>query len=159
MKTPHGCNHTHEKEPLLQQAIERLKATGQKLTRPRQSLLKAMLEMNGPFSAEDLFLKGRRSRQNPDLVTVYRSLTRFADLGIISRVDLGDNVIRYELNAHDGSHHHHVICTSCRKVEPISICGSEGTLHKQEKDLANKGYSNLTHRLEFFGLCPDCTQP
>lgn len=87
-----------------------------------------------------------------DLVTVYRTLATFTDLKLLQKVDLGDNVQRYELQSTDGSHHHHFVCNECHKVEALDSC----EIRAQEKRLTDLGYGELTHRLEFFGICPDC---
>lgn len=157
MKGCHG--HLNERASALDSAKKRLQIAGHKLTQTRQNLLKSMMDFVGPFSAEDLYSKGRRGSKSKtcDLVTVYRSLNTFAELGILSRVDFGDGVARYEILSPDGSHHHHIVCTVCRKIEPLTGCGN-GSIERQEKSLAEAGYSQLSHRLEFFGVCPDCNR-
>lgn len=127
-----------------------LKTAGLKSTRPRLALLEAMSRFHAPFSTEDLHKSVQKS--GFDLVTVYRSLATFSELSIVHRVDLGDGIVRYELASADGSHHHHFICKSCQKVEPLDSC----EIQAQEKRLRDQGYTGLSHRLEFFGFCPDC---
>jgi Fe2+ or Zn2+ uptake regulation protein len=87
-------------------------------------------------------------------VTVYRSLARFHELGLVSQIDLGDGVTRYEMIDPSGHHHHHFICSQCQKIEPLTLCEVE----TQEHALTAAGYTGLSHRLEFFGICPACSQ-
>jgi Fur family ferric uptake transcriptional regulator len=157
-----GCHgHSHDRDEALTKALERLKASGLKITQPRQSLIKAIVAMNGPFTAEELSKESKKSlkssgasgkKTTPDLVTVYRSLTSFSEIGLLSKVEFGDGVIRYELADEGAHHHHHIVCTVCKKVEPVNFCVIQG----QEQILSQMGYSNLSHRLEFFGTCPSC---
>lgn len=109
-----------------------------------------MVRFETPFSTEELFKSVQKS--GLDLVTVYRSLATFSDLAIVHRVDLGDGIVRYELASPDGSHHHHFVCKNCQKVEPLDFC----EIQAQEKRLKALGYTGISHRLEFFGICPDC---
>jgi Fur family transcriptional regulator, ferric uptake regulator len=166
--------HVHDPTATLDLATQRLKASGLKLTRPRLILLKAMVGFHSPFSTEQLYRatelpktsKSRKkgpqqasdSRAELDLVTVYRSLATFSELGLVSKVDLGDGVVRYELSDPDGSHHHHVICTKCQGIQPLDFIEIEREIVAQEKKLRDLGYSGLSHRLEFFGLCLDCSR-
>lgn len=155
MQKSHAGCHDHHHGPTFEQALERLKEAGLKITRPRQALLKAIAQFNAPFSAEDLFNASKKVLKKPncDLVTVYRSLAAFEDIDLVSRVELGDGVVRYEMASFDGTHHHHIVCTQCRKVEPVKDCAIRG----EEKILSKMGYTRVSHRLEFFGLCPECS--
>jgi Fur family ferric uptake transcriptional regulator len=63
--------------------------------------------------------------------------------------------MRYELaeNQAGDHHHHHLICKVCQRVEPVDACA----VSKLEKNIvAEYGYADVSHRLEFFGVCPQC---
>ena len=145
-----GACHHGDRSQALHGALERLKGAGHKLTKPRVSLLEAIARAHGPFSAEEL------ASTDCDLVTVYRSLSTFAEVGILARIDLGDGILRYELNDPTGHHHHHIVCTRCQKVEPLEICGLELEEERLRERGYLAGYQDVSHRLEFFGICPEC---
>ena len=152
-------DHIHEApEAALNSSLENLKGAGYKITEPRRSLLEAISASPGPFSADDLFKRFGRKKERLDLVTVYRSLATFVEVGILGKVELGDGILRYELRDPRGKHHHHFVCTGCRKVEPLDSC-EHAEIEAQERRLGAKGYAKLSHRLEFFGLCPACASP
>jgi Fur family ferric uptake transcriptional regulator len=110
-----------------------------------------IIKFSCPFSAEDLHNKVKE--RGIDLVTVYRSLSAFTDLKILNTVDFQDGTLRYEyLHSEEDDHHHHVICTNCRKIEPLRFCA----MTRQEKIVEKMGYKDITHKLEFFGLCKKC---
>lgn len=91
---------------------------------------------------------------NCDLATVYRGMHMLQKMRMVQRFDFGDGVARFELVA-DGSdgHHHHLICTECSAIVEIEQCFPEAL----EKEIARKhGYQHVTHKLEFFGVCPAC---
>ena len=56
-----------------------------------------------------------------DRATIYRNLTELTEAGLVSRVELGDHVWRFELKRAGRSHakgedHPHFLCTSCGEV-------------------------------------------
>jgi len=131
--------------------LNRVKGKGCRLTKQRQTLVKQIVELQKPFSAEDLHAKLKEV--SIDLATVYRSLLLFADMGLIQSVDFLDGTLRYEyLPQKNSHHHHHIICTQCKKVEPIEMC----LVQEQEKQIQKMGYSNVSHKLVFFGDCTHC---
>ena len=72
--------------------------------------------------------------------------------GIVRRCDFGDGIYRYEYNIGE-MHHHHIVCRSCHKVEVLDFC----VVDVLERMAKKRGYTRLTHTLELFGLCPDCS--
>lgn len=152
--THQPCRHTHGIG--YDEALQQLKQAGHKLTKARLSLLKTLYRQPSPFTTEEIFLSVKQASKSTkiDLVTVYRSLTTFEEVGLLTRIDLGDGRVRYEATDASGAHHHHFICRACGKIEPLHDC----EIRQQEKALSQSGYSQLSHRLEFFGLCPDCSQ-
>ena len=153
-KSAVACDHDHTVD--VSSVEERLKAAGYKLTKPRQVLIKAIAHQAGPFTTEEIFRASRKSLRGVacDLVTVYRSLAKFEEMGVVARVDLGDGLVRYEVADGSGHHHHHFICRRCRRIEPLKNC----EIRAQEQILKSAGYTDLSHRLEFFGLCPPCSK-
>ena len=159
---PHSCNHATAPE-LLANSLRMMRDAGLKKTTPRTQLLKIMADFEQPFSADDIARNSKskvRHQTAFDLVTIYRNLATFSEIGVLSRVDLGDSVVRYELRDPSGHHHHHIVCTECRKTEPLDLCSTgsaiETPLAIESLRLSKLGYQNLTHRLEFSGLCPTC---
>jgi Fe2+ or Zn2+ uptake regulation protein len=123
-----------------------MKATG-----PRLEILRILLSEHGPFSADELHSKTKKT--GVDLTTVYRSLEAFEWAGIVISVNFRDGISRYEIRA-EKHHHHHLICLCCRKSETIEKC----TAGKMDKMVEKKGFARVFHTLELFGLCPDCQQ-
>lgn len=130
-----------------------LKGAGLRATRPRLLILKELRGADQPLSAEQIFRKLHRARRGDfDLVTVYRNLTAFCESGLAAAVDVGIGRTLYEFTGDHKHHHHHVVCRQCHTIEHISVCG----IDTQVRQLMRMGYRELTHRLEFFGVCRDC---
>ena len=129
-----------------------LKKAGLKMTVARKAVMEILLKNHGPLTIEQISKAIRTPKC--DLVTVYRITEAFEKNRLINRCDFGDGIARYEFNpADDDHHHHHIICRSCESVEPLDLC----VVQTWENALETKGYSDLSHKLEFFGVCKSCT--
>lgn len=144
-------NHSHisQTEDLLGKACSRLKTAELRITKPRIAILEVLINRKGPASIEQIHKE--LAKGACDLVTVYRCLAAFEDVGIVRRSYFSNGTCLYELNLTD-THHHHIICKSCQKVETLEFCVVEGL----ERLIKDRGYTQVTHMLEFFGLCAEC---
>jgi Fur family ferric uptake transcriptional regulator len=122
-----------------------------RVTKPRVALVEVLQKQEGPVSIERLHQAvGIKSC---DLVTIYRCLAAFEGLGLVRRSYLHDGTCLYELT--DGSaRRYHIVCKACGKTDQVDYALSEET----EQKLQDKGYSQISHVLEFFGVCPACQQ-
>lgn len=89
-----------------------------------------------------------------DLATVYRSMHLLESMGMVKRFDFGEGGARFELLAEgDDGHHHHLVCIHCADIVEIEEC----LLRDLEEGIAvRNGFKAVTHKLEFFGVCPRC---
>lgn len=130
----------------------RLRHQLRKITGPRKAILEILRKRPHPMTNKEIFAALPKGRC--DLATVYRAMHLLEAIGMVKQFDFGDGIARFEL-IHEGedSHHHHLVCTCCAEIVEIEECG----LDKLEKNIAAKnGFAGVTHKLEFFGLCPDC---
>ncbi len=126
-----------------------LKNAGLSVTKPRLAILNYLKKNHGPFSADEIHKA--LGLDLCDQATIYRCLSSFEQKGLIKKCFFGDDVVRYEIDD-PSHHHHHLICKTCKKVEKVSFC----FLKEVDKMLGQKGYIDLEHSLEFFGICPSC---
>ena len=69
----------------------------------------------------------------------------------VERLDLPSGEHAYV--ACEPSHHDHLVCSACGRSQDID----DGGLRPIVRDIARRtGYRVDAHRLELFGLCPDC---
>ena len=131
---------------------DRLRAKARRITGPRQAILKLLTKRRSPMSSKDLF--ARLEKGDCNLATIYRSLHLLEEIGMVKRFDFGDNVARYELVTSEADgHHHHLVCVRCAGVVEIDDCFPE----KLERAISRRnGFTRVTHKLEFFGVCPRC---
>jgi Fur family transcriptional regulator, ferric uptake regulator len=140
--------------PQVNRLAGQLREQSRKVTGPRRAILEFLSVQKHPISIRRIH--ELMSDSSCDLATVYRSMKMLDRLGMVKRFDFGDGVARYELNRHaDGGHHHHLICTGCSKVVEIDECFPSAL---EEKIAAGNGFARITHKLEFFGVCPQCQE-
>lgn len=129
-----------------------LKKAGLKATLPRLKILE-LLE-NGDarhMSAEDVYKRLLELGEDVGLATVYRVLTQFESAGLVSRHHFEGGHSVFELN--QGTHHDHLVCDKCGKVEEFF----EETIEKCQNKVAEKlGYKITDHSLYIYGVCPEC---
>lgn len=136
--------------PELKRALGLLSSSGMRVTEPRTRLLSLLIAEHGPFGVDEIL--AHRSSPQMDRVTTYRCLATFEDLGLVRRCEFGDGISRYEYVGGTDHHHHHVICKQCRKTENIDGCVPANLVSMVQA----MGYDQVTHSLEFFGICKDC---
>jgi Fur family ferric uptake transcriptional regulator len=145
-------SHSHSERPLLPELTDRLRGKSRRITGQRETILHILRSHPHPMSSKEV--QSSLGTKDCDLATIYRSLHLLVNIGIVKRFDLGDGVARYELmGTDDDGHHHHLICRNCAEVVEIEDCFPR----ELEDEIARRnGYAKVTHRLEFFGLCPRC---
>ncbi len=132
--------------------IEQLRTSGYRVTAPRETIVELLVSSTRALSPIDIYDLGRKEYPALGLVTVYRTLERLEELGLIQRVHMPDGCHRY-LRATQG-HQHLLLCTCCGQVEIFS--GDDLSTLIQRVEVIT-GYRIQNHWLQFFGLCPHCS--
>lgn len=135
----------------LSALTNRLRDESRKITGPRKSILDRLRKHPHPLSAREILAAMPGSRC--DLATIYRAMHLLKELGMVKQFDFGDGTARFELVGEGGGHHHHLVCTRCAHVVEIEECFSDAM---EKRIAARNGFKAVTHKLEFFGLCPNC---
>jgi len=151
MGSVHGTGKTDVQQQIGEKVTRLLAGAKLRLTRHRRDILRLLWEKHGPFSVQEILRWMGPDACDP--VTVYRVLESFVRTRLARRCDFSDGIARYELAAGDG-HHHHLVCTGCRRVEELDI--KECPTQKLERSARARGYTKVDHSLEIFGLCPRC---
>ncbi len=124
---------------------------GHRLTEPRRDVAHLIAGQAGHFTAADLVAEARGRELGVGRATVFRTLEVLSELGVVERIDLPNGEHAYL--ACEGVHHHHVVCKRCGRSRDVDDAGLRAVV----RDVARRtGYRIDDHRLELFGLCPDC---
>ena len=129
--------------------VEELKSTGLKATLPRLKILEVFQRGDQRhMTAEDVFRVLLLERSDIGLATVYRVLTQFEQAGILSRSHFESGKAVYEIN--EGTHHDHLVCLDCGKVEEFYDAEIERRQHSVAKA---KGFDIAEHALSLYAHC------
>ena len=132
--------------------IDELKSTGLKATLPRLKILEIFQSgEQRHMTAEDVYRVLLNHHSDIGLATVYRVLTQFEQAGILERSHFESGKAVYELN--EGTHHDHLVCTSCGKVEEFYDAEIE---RRQQMVAKDKGWILQDHAMSLYGLCGNC---
>ena len=150
---PHAHSHSHQRQE-LSALKSRLRRQSRKITGPRAAILEILRRHPHPLTNREIF--SEMPAGGCDLATIYRAMHLLEAMRMVKRFDFGDGAARFELvGENDDGHHHHLVCTECSEVVEIEECFPA----KIEKQIAARnGFKAVTHKLEFFGICPACQQ-
>ncbi len=148
-----GCAHKHSHRRQEMSALtDRLRGKSRKVTGPRAAILEILRQHPHPLTNKDIFAE--MPKGSCDLATIYRSMHLLEKMGMVKKFHFGDGAARFELVAEgDDGHHHHLVCTRCAEVVEIDDCF---TAEVEQRIAAANGFKAVTHKLEFFGICPEC---
>lgn len=135
-----------KKNDLQNDFQELLRASGLRSTGPRLQVLLALNKAQTPLSHNEM--TEILADQGLDRTTIFRNLTDMSDAGILSRIDVGDHIWRFEIK----SHHPHFVCTDCGDVE----CLPELDMNVSQKVLGKKARVGSVSEVLLKGHCEDC---
>ena len=134
-----------------------------RVTRQGEAIDEALRTADGFRTAQDLYGELRKLGSSVGLTTVYRHLKVLADAGEIDVVHRPDGEAQYRLcfptkadRTAAKNHHHHLVCRVCGRA--VEVDGPE--VEQWAERVATKaGYTDISHTVEVFGLCPEHSAP
>ena len=125
--------------------IGKLKSRDFRITPQRYAVLRILAASEEHPSVAEIYESVLVEFPTTSLATVYKTVSLLKEIGEV-----------LERGFHDGNRpfpHPHVICTQCRKIMDPELV----SLDSLSAEMSRKtGYRIISHRLDFFGLCPDC---
>jgi len=139
----------HEKR--INEMISKLKEKRLRLTPQRLAVVKILATSQDHLSVEGIYQRVKADFPVTSLATIYKIINVLKNVGELMELGFVDDCNRY-----DGARpfpHPHLICIRCRKILDPDI----STLTELPKELEEKtGFQIINHRLDFFGICPEC---
>ena len=140
-----------DSEARLEQMLDRLRERGCRITPQRVALLRLLAADEGHSSASQLYEQLKAQFPTTSLATVYKTLNLLKEMGEVVELGFSDDDNRY-----DGARpypHPHLICVQCH-----TIVDTDGALAVSlvERVAADSGFEITGHRLDLYGLCPEC---
>jgi Fur family ferric uptake transcriptional regulator len=123
-----------------------------RLTRERRAILDEMLRVRGHFDADALLSHFRRKGRPVSRATLYRTLARLVEAGLVHKIEMAKGQARYEVMV--GRHHHdHMICLACGRIVEFE---SREIERLQEEICRRKGFTMTGHMHQIRGRCSAC---
>src|SRR5690349_16061529 len=127
----------------------------QRNTRPRKLIADRLIELGQKgedFTTDDLWQELRQSEPKIGRATVFRSVEKLVDLGLLNRIEFADGTHHYRVCG-GTHHHHHLTCTQCHRIVEVDLCLPQDELNEigQQTKFEIEG-----HSLSLFGRCEDC---
>jgi len=123
-------------------------------TRPRRLIAERLIELaasGADFTIDDLWQELRQGDPHLGRATVYRSVEKLVNIGLVDRIEFADGTHHYRVCG--GDHHHHLTCTQCHRIVEVNVCLPIDQLAAIENQT---NFDIEGHSLTFFGRCENC---
>jgi Fe2+ or Zn2+ uptake regulation protein len=130
--------------------LDQIRARGGRVTSVGRRILTLMHDEAGTHLPSTEIIRQLNEQEPTSESTVYRSLDRFVDFGVLERHHLGPGPASYHLAA---AMHEHVTCTECGTVHDVP----GGLLDDVAQRLrAQLGFTLRIGQVSLTGVCADC---
>src|SRR5947209_12146438 len=140
-------------------ATAKLRTAGLRITQPRLAILSALSKRAQPTTIEQLHEDV--GADNCDLVTVYRCMAAFEEIELVRRAFFHNGTALYEIDLGQPTHYH-VVCKNTNRVDELDAETSADlrqAIETVQEKLRARGYSDVGHIVEFFGVAPQPARP
>ena len=133
--------------------IQKFKDNGHRITPQRLAIVKILAKSEGHPSVENIHDQIKKDFPTMSLATVYKNIELIKSLGEVLELGFPDGGNRYDGNRPYS--HPHLICTKCKRIMDPDL----ESLEEVTQELTSEtGFRITSHRLDFFGICPDCQE-
>jgi Fur family ferric uptake transcriptional regulator len=101
--------HRHATDAWLPHATLALRSAGTRSSGARSAILEELAAQTCCASAQEIHTRLRDTGSTIGIASVYRTLELLHGMGLVTRVDTGDGVARFEPTHPGGEHHHHLV--------------------------------------------------
>lgn len=144
---------TPESAKRMEEMLSKLKSSDFRITPQRLAVLRILAASEGHPSVDDIYREVKAEFPTTSLATVYKTISLLKELHEVIELGFPDGSNRYD--GHNPVPHPHLICMKCKKIMDPEVTN----LDALSKEMSRKtGYKIFHHRLDFFGLCPECQQ-
>jgi Fur family transcriptional regulator, peroxide stress response regulator len=121
-----------------------------RMTTQRQVIMEELRKVTTHPTAGELCQMVRERLPRISLGTVYRNLDILSRSGLIQKIDVAGQEMRFDGDTRD---HYHLRCLDCGRVADVEMELLQGL----DQNVAKiSGWDIFGHRLEFVGSCNDC---
>jgi Fur family ferric uptake transcriptional regulator len=121
------------------------------MTKQRRVILEELGAFESHPTADEIYERVRTRLPRVSLGTVYRNLELLSRCGIIRKLEIGGQQMRFDRDLHQ---HQHIRCLRCGRVDDVP--GDPEPTECDRDMLDSTGYELVERRVEFLGFCPKC---
>ena len=137
----------------FEELVTKLREREYRLTPQRIALLRLLIAGDDHPSASDLYEQIKDRFPTTSLATVYKTLNVLKEIDEVLELGFSHGDNRYDGNKPNP--HPHLICINCGKILDAEVSLARDLVREV---VQSSGYQIVSHRLDFYGLCPDCQQ-
>ncbi|HEX6165859.1 MAG TPA: Fur family transcriptional regulator [Acidimicrobiales bacterium] len=104
--------------PTTEEVLALLRLRGDRVTASRRAVVEALLAGGHHATAEEVAARVAAAHPEVHRATVYRTLDRLEELGVVTHVHLGHGASTFHLNDRP---HHHAVCSGCGAVVEVPL--------------------------------------
>jgi Fur family peroxide stress response transcriptional regulator len=122
-----------------------------RMTKQRKTILDVLKNTTSHPTADWIYEQVKKEIPNVSLGTIYRNLNLLAEMNKITVINYANDQSHYDGNTEV---HYHFRCNNCQRVYDLHL----ELFEKEINNIVEKNtdYKVSEHRLEFYGICPDC---
>jgi Fur family transcriptional regulator, stress-responsive regulator len=138
----------------IEQASDRLRAAGLRVTAPRVSVLRVLEVSEDHPRVDQVIERVRASGVSISTQATYDVCEALHRAGLARKIAPAGGPARYE--ARVGDNHHHLVCRACGvAVDVDCTVGHAACLEPSDRN----GFTLDEAEVTFWGLCPRCQNP
>lgn len=134
----------------MDHALEKLKTTGVRLTPQRHAILEFLVSVKTHPTVDEIYKALENRFPSMSVATIYNNMKVFLEAGLVRELTYGDGASRFDADMTD---HYHAICKKCGRIEDFDYAPIDNI---EIRAAEQTGYQVAGHRMEVYGLCPDC---
>ncbi|MBR57817.1 MAG: transcriptional repressor [Myxococcales bacterium] len=125
---------------------------GLRLTNQRIAVVRHFFQQGHHVTVDSLYQLVLKEHPQIGYATVYRTLKLLVECSLAQTHQFDKNRVCFELYE-EHEHHDHIICVECSKIIEFEHAEIE---RLQDQVAEDHGFLLTTHRMELYGICPDC---
>jgi Fur family peroxide stress response transcriptional regulator len=133
------------------QIVARLREKDHKLTPQRLAIARILAHSEGHPSVEHIHQQLQGDFPTMSLATVYRNILLIKSMGEVLELGFADGSNRYDGNK--PYPHPHVVCIKCKAIIDPDLESLKDMTAEVSRET---GFTILSHRVDFFGICKAC---
>lgn len=134
--------------------VSRLKGWGVRVTAQRLAVAEVLANSTDHPTAQEVYERVASDFPHITLATVYNTMSILTEKGFVQPL-LFPSGTRYDANP---SPHANLICIQCGGIEDADMDEESVVFRLREGVTAARGFLVMGQRLDFYGVCSDCSR-